>query len=527
MSKQCLKLHTERRLEITAQPASLRLHLLKQMETRVNQKDKVVMGKKEEKGRNFRSHRNRSRSRSPDRSRRRRSRSGSRERNRRRRSRSGGRDRRRKGGSPSGSRSRSRSPDRRRKSNDYRSKRDRPRSASHSPSPSSRRRKQEDLEGSDGNKSPVEQRLERRELKPAEDITPEERDARTAFCMQLARNIRPRDLEEFFSKVGQVADVRIISDRNSRRSKGIAYVEFTDRSAVPLAINLSGQKLLGAPIMVMPTQAEKNRAAAEAEKLKAPPGPTRLYVGSLHFNITEQMIKAIFEPFGTVESVQMIYDSETGRSKGYGFLQYKDADAARQAMDQMNGFELAGRPMKVGPVTERGDSSSYSFLDDEEYEKGGVELNSTARAALMAKLSQGHSAGLSVPGVPAPVVGVQQAMATPVAIPLPTPCIMLLNMFDPTKEKDPDWDADIRDDVLEECTKYGHVYHIHVDKASNQGAVYVKCSNPEVAASASKALHGRWFAGKQIIARAIQLVNYHAMFPQAASMIKPLQPSTF
>lgn len=49
----------------------------------------------------------------------------------------------------------------------------------------------------------------RRELKPAEDITPEERDARTAFCMQLARNIRPRDLEEFFSKVGQVSDIVI------------------------------------------------------------------------------------------------------------------------------------------------------------------------------------------------------------------------------------------------------------------------------------------------------------------------------
>lgn len=48
----------------------------------------------------------------------------------------------------------------------------------------------------------------RRELKPAEDITPEERDARTAFCMQLARNIRPRDLEEFFSKVGQVSSER-------------------------------------------------------------------------------------------------------------------------------------------------------------------------------------------------------------------------------------------------------------------------------------------------------------------------------
>lgn len=472
---------------------------------------------------NDRSRSRRSRSGSQDRNRRRRSHSGNRDKYRRRKSRSGSRDRKRRQRSSSGSRSRSKSPNRR--STGRRASRNEKPNESRSPSPARQRRN--DFEAKEGSASPVDQHLERRELKPAEDITPEERDARTAFCMQLARNIRPRDLEEFFSKVGQVADVRIISDRNSRRSKGIAYVEFTDRSAVPLAINLSGHKLLGAPIMVMPTQAEKNRAAAEAERLKNPPGPTRLYVGSLHFNITEQMIKAIFEPFGTVESVQLIYDSETGRSKGYGFLQFKEAEAARQAMDQMNGFELAGRPMKVGPVTERGDSSSYSFLDDEEYEKGGVELNSTARAALMAKLSQGHSAGLSVPGVPAPVVGVQQAMAAPVAIPLPTPCIMLLNMFDPTKEKDLDWDADIRDDVLEECTKYGHVYHIHVDKGSNQGVVYVKCSNAEVAASASKALHGRWFAGKQIIARAVPLANYHSMFPQAVTMMKPLQPSSF
>ena len=40
------------------------------------------------------------------------------------------------------------------------------------------------------------------------------------------------------------------------------------------------------------------------------------------------------------------------------------------------------------------------------------------------------------------------------------------------REKDADWDADIRDDVLEECTKYGHVFHIHVDKASNQVCKY-------------------------------------------------------
>ena len=52
--------------------------------------------------------------------------------------------------------------------------------------------------------------------------------------MQLARNLTIRDIQDFFSKVGQVRDVRLISDRNSRRSKGIGYVEFAAPSAVTL-----------------------------------------------------------------------------------------------------------------------------------------------------------------------------------------------------------------------------------------------------------------------------------------------------
>lgn len=342
--------------------------------------------------------------------------------------------------------------------------------------------------------------------------------------MQLARDIRPRDLEEFFSKVGQVRDVRIISDRNSRRSKGIAYVEFTDASAVPLAIKMTGQKLIGAPIIVQETQAEKNRLAAEQEKLKRPIGPTRIYVGSLHFNITEQMIKAIFEPFGIIDNVQMIYDSESGRSKGYCFIQFREPDSAKRAMEQMNGFELAGRPIKVGPVTERGDSSGLSFLDDEEYEKGGIEMNAAARAALMQKLSQGHSAGLTVPGLPptSPTVPVLQ---TPVNIPLPTPCLMIGNMFDPNKEKEEDWHLDIQDDVLDELSKFGSIVHIHVDKNSPQGNVYVKCATPDIAVAAARTMQGRWFAGKQLLAQTVPLSQYHTMFPNSASAVKPLKPS--
>jgi RNA-binding protein 23/39 len=163
-----------------------------------------------------------------------------------------------------------------------------------------------------------------RDDSPREDLGPEERDARTIFCMQLSQRTRARDLEEFFSSVGTVRDVRLITCNKTKRFKGISYVEFKHPESVALALGLSGQKLLGIPIVVQHTQAEKNRLANAASP-KSPvktvhQGPMRLYVGSLHFNITEEMLRGIFEPFGKVDNIQLITDPETGRSKGYGFI---------------------------------------------------------------------------------------------------------------------------------------------------------------------------------------------------------------
>ena len=62
------------------------------------------------------------------------------------------------------------------------------------------------------------------------------------------------------------------------------------------------------------------RLAAQAQNLKKAEGPKKLYVGSLHYNINEAMLKAIFEPFGAVEKIQIMKD-ETGLSKGYGFVE--------------------------------------------------------------------------------------------------------------------------------------------------------------------------------------------------------------
>lgn len=354
-----------------------------------------------------------------------------------------------------------------------------------------------------------------------DNITQEERDARTVFIMQLARNVTIRDIQDFFSKVGQVTDVRLISDRNSRRSKGIGYVEFTDPSAVTLAIKLSGQRLLGVPIMVSPTMAEKNRFAAQQAALVKPTGPMKLYVGSLHYNITEPMVRAIFEPFGAIDSVQLQYDSETNRSKGFGFVNFRDSAAAKRAMEQMNGFELAGRPMKVNTVSERTDGS-MSFLDDEETEKGGIEMNAQSRASLMQKLAQTHGSGMQVPQVPQ-VAGM---LASPL-LPLGgSTCLILSNLFDPKKEEDEHWELDYRNDVLEEVTKLGMVVHISIDTVSAEGNVYLKCLTNDVAAKVIQSFNGRWFAGRTIRAVPIPVANYHTMFTDSISAVRPLKPDS-
>ncbi|KAG8446261.1 hypothetical protein GDO86_013918 [Hymenochirus boettgeri] len=412
---------------------------------------------------------------------------------------------------------------------------------------------------------------------PIDNLSPEERDSRTVFCMQLAARIRPRDLEEFFSTVGKVRDVRMISDRNSRRSKGIAYVEFVDVSSVALAIGLTGQRVLGVPIVVQASQAEKNRAAALANNLqKGTAGPMRLYVGSLHFNITEDMLRGIFEPFGRIESIQLMMDSETGRSKGYGFITFSDSECAKKALEQLNGFELAGRPMKVGHVTERTDASNASsFLDSDELERTGIDLGTTGRLQLMARLAEGT--GLQIPPAAQQALQMSGSIAfgavadlqtrisqqseglvtghtgeipfsdslalaaaaasaaaislssSPVSMPatsqpIATQCFQLSNMFNPQTEDEPGWDTEIKDDVIEECNKHGGVVHIYVDKSSPQGNVYVKCPTIAAAIAAVNALHGRWFAGKMITAAYVPLPTYHSLFPDSMTSTQLLFP---
>src|SRR4051794_8464423 len=73
----------------------------------------------------------------------------------------------------------------------------------------------------------------------------------------------------------------------------------------------------------------------------------KLYVGNLSYGITDGSLQQMFEEFGSVQSAQVIMDRDTGRSKGFGFVEMGSDQEAQAAIQAMNGKEVEGRPLTV------------------------------------------------------------------------------------------------------------------------------------------------------------------------------------
>ena len=78
----------------------------------------------------------------------------------------------------------------------------------------------------------------------------------------------------------------------------------------------------------------------------------KLYVGNLAYTSTESEIRELFENHGEVESVNVIMDRETGRARGFAFVEMND-EGAQAAMEALNGFEFGGRALKVNEARQR------------------------------------------------------------------------------------------------------------------------------------------------------------------------------
>ena len=80
----------------------------------------------------------------------------------------------------------------------------------------------------------------------------------------------------------------------------------------------------------------------------------RIYVGNLPFDTSERDLEEVFSQFGAVREASIVQDRETGRSRGFGFVEMEADDDARAAIEQLNGSDLGGRSLTVNEARPRG-----------------------------------------------------------------------------------------------------------------------------------------------------------------------------
>jgi RNA recognition motif-containing protein len=84
-----------------------------------------------------------------------------------------------------------------------------------------------------------------------------------------------------------------------------------------------------------------------------------IYVGNLSYGVTEEELRSAFVKFGNVSRVNLIIDRETGRSKGFGFVEMPDDSSGEAAIKALNGADLDGRSMKVSEARPREPRSRF------------------------------------------------------------------------------------------------------------------------------------------------------------------------
>lgn len=84
----------------------------------------------------------------------------------------------------------------------------------------------------------------------------------------------------------------------------------------------------------------------------------KLYVGNLSYEVTNATLEELFSPYGSVRSAQVIQDRDTGRSKGFGFVEMEDDADARSAIQGLHETQHAGRPLNVNEAKPREDRNS-------------------------------------------------------------------------------------------------------------------------------------------------------------------------
>ncbi|KAJ1642201.1 splicing factor [Coemansia asiatica] len=334
-----------------------------------------------------------------------------------------------------------------------------------------------------------------RSLSP--EVDESERDMRTVFAMQLSSRLRRGDLVDFFSSVGRVRDAKIVAEKGSRRSRGVAYVEFYSIDSAVEAVKLSGQKLLGVPIIVQPSDAQKNRQSTVKQYSAdgAPVGSannTLVYVHGIMVDMEPEDLSEFFDLFGRVDYCHLF---SVEADEWAAFVKFDMPAAAQAAVKKLNGLELFGARLQVRTARKSEQEREAQRTADQEMQMDATDQTKQDKDKALKQKSPPLLTNNKIPAnhdsqIAAVTIGDEAAYRV----------LRLFNMFDPREEpgNSDDWIRDIEQDVSGECSGFGQVDGVRVEPKSATGSVLVQFADKVAARSAYLAMNQRWFGGRKI-----------------------------
>ncbi|KAG5268827.1 hypothetical protein AALO_G00216920 [Alosa alosa] len=190
-------------------------------------------------------------------------------------------------------------------------------------------------------------------LSPLQSVAAQRQRALAIMCRVYVGSIYYElgedTIRQAFAPFGPIKSIDMSWDSVTMKHKGFAFVEYEIPEAAQLALEqmnsvmLGGRNIkVGRPSNIGQAQPIIDQLAEEARAYN------RIYVASVHPDLSDDDIKSVFEAFGKIKSCTLARDPNTGRHKSYGFIEYEKPQSALDAVSSMNLFDLGGQYLRVG-----------------------------------------------------------------------------------------------------------------------------------------------------------------------------------
>ncbi|XP_022763418.1 polyadenylate-binding protein 2-like [Durio zibethinus] len=164
------------------------------------------------------------------------------------------------------------------------------------------------------------------------------------YVGDLDLSVTETQLYEYFNQVGQVVTVRVCKDLSTRRSLGYGYVNYNNPQEAARALDLLNfTPLNGKPIRIMYSNRDPSLRKS---------GSGNIFIKNLDKGIDQKALHDTFSAFGNILSCKVATDP-SGNSKGYGFVQFDNEEAAQKAIEKLNGMLLNDKQVYVGPFVRK------------------------------------------------------------------------------------------------------------------------------------------------------------------------------